>query len=408
VNKPTRSVVSLFSGCGGLDLGIAGGFNALSKSVGHTLKKTNNYTQINRRWVNLANTGFEIKFINDINPIALRSYKANIPVDEETKFDPRSIVDIVKCLNKKDDKSLIDGEVDLLLGGFPCQDFSLSGYMNGFRSHKTHDNKSPKNGRIPAYLSRGSLYNWMRKVIEIVRPKVFIAENVDSIKYLEGANDKIVKDLNKMANSGYEIFVKTLNAADYGVPQNRKRVFFVGYDKNMLNPSIKDNIRDYSPFPKPTHNSKSRLNGSSYNPYVTVKNALGYLNEPHIDKKRGLLDQNYYSKASLNNGAQGQTAVKDNRPSMTIRANHHGNIEFRRLEEQDGKKRRRLSIRECALLQTFPPEFNFVIPDKNIPGRFEVSMSKAYQLIGNAVPPLLGFHFATRLNEIWNKVFIKE
>ena len=107
MNKPTRSVVSLFSGCGGLDLGIAGGFNTLSKSVGHTLKKTNNYSQINRRWINLANTGFDIKFINDINPIALRSYKANIPVDEETKFDQRSIVDIVRWLNKKDDKSLI-------------------------------------------------------------------------------------------------------------------------------------------------------------------------------------------------------------------------------------------------------------------------------------------------------------
>ena len=92
---------------------------------------------------------------------------------------------------------------------------------------------------------------------------------------------------------------------------------------------------------------------------------------------------------------------------MTIRANHHGNIEFRRMNKENGKDRRRLSIRECALLQTFPPDFKFVIPDKNIPDRFEVSMSEAYKLIGNAVPPLLGYHFATRLNEIWDDIFVK-
>ena len=140
---------------------------------------------------------------------------------------------------------------------------------------------------------------------------------------------------------------------------------------------------------------------------MTVKDALGYLKEPNVDKGRGQLDQNYYSKASLNNGAQGQTAVKDNRPSTTIRANHHGNIEFRRMNEENAKDRRRLSIRECALLQTFPPEFKFVIPDKIIPDRFKVSMSEAYKLIGNAVPPLLGYHFATRLNEIWDDIFVK-
>ena len=408
MKKTTHSVISLFSGCGGLDLGITGGFKALNKSVGTSLKTKNSFIQINNRWLELGKTRFEIKFINDINKYAIRSYKANIPLDEETIIDQRSIVEIEKDLKKQENSSLIEGNCDLLLAGFPCQDFSPSGSRNGFNSNKTHDNKIPINGKIPAYLSRGSLYQWMRKVIEITRPKVFIAENVGSIKFLKVVNDKIVSDLSLMADSGYEIFVKTLNAADYGIPQFRNRIFFVGYHKEQLKESVKNEIRNFSPFPISTHKTKAQINGSNYNEHITAREAFAYLKEPNVISAYGISDQNYYSKASKNKGKQGQAAIAENTPSMTVRANHHGNIEFRRMVEKNGKRQRRLSIRECALLQSFPPDFNFVIPNKKLPNRYIVSMSEAYKLIGNAVPPLLGYHFAIRLNEIWNDIFPRQ
>ncbi|MDE6982421.1 MAG: DNA cytosine methyltransferase, partial [Lachnospiraceae bacterium] len=100
----------------------------------------------------------------------------------------------------------------------------------------------------------------------------------------------------------------------------------------------------------------------------------------------------------------------------TIRSEHHGNIEFRRLSKEHGGKHRtelkqglnerRLSVRECARIQTFPDEYQFVIPALN--GNKSVSGSEAYKIIGNAVPPLLGYHIAKRLEENWNLYFGEE
>ena len=111
---------------------------------------------------------------------------------------------------------------------------------------------------------------------------------------------------------------------------------------------------------------------------------------------------------------QGQTEINLNGIGPTIRSEHHGNIEFRRLSvEHGGKildelnvkklKERRLTPRECALIQTFPPNFDFVIPSNN--SRFFVSPSIAYKLIGNAVPPLLAYHIAKRLEILWELYF---
>lgn len=97
----------------------------------------------------------------------------------------------------------------------------------------------------------------------------------------------------------------------------------------------------------------------------------------------------------------------------TIRSEHHGNIEYRRLsaehggqhtdELKNGLKERRLTIRECARIQTFPDDYEFIISPKE--GNKGVSASDAYKLIGNAVPPLLGFHIAKRLENNWNLYF---
>ena len=110
---------------------------------------------------------------------------------------------------------------------------------------------------------------------------------------------------------------------------------------------------------------------------------------------------------------QGQTEVSLDGLGPTIRSEHHGNIEFRRLsvehggthfdELNQGLAERRLSVRECARIQTFPDDYQFILPKNN--EYKAVSSSEAYKIIGNAVPPLLAFHIAKRLEDNWEKYF---
>ena len=111
---------------------------------------------------------------------------------------------------------------------------------------------------------------------------------------------------------------------------------------------------------------------------------------------------------------QGQKEIDLDDIGPTIRSEHHGNIEYRRLSQANGGrieeelakglKERRLTPRECALIQTFPPDYDFVFRKKDS-SRFEVSPSSAYKLIGNAVPPLLAYHLAKRIESVWGLYF---
>jgi DNA (cytosine-5)-methyltransferase 1 len=106
---------------------------------------------------------------------------------------------------------------------------------------------------------------------------------------------------------------------------------------------------------------------------------------------------------------QGSSEISLTKPGPTIRAEHHGNIEYRRLSLEHGGKsteelslglsERRLTVRECARLQTFPDEYRFVIPKK-------LSQSDGYKLIGNAVPPLLAYRLAKQLEKVWDEIFL--
>ena len=112
---------------------------------------------------------------------------------------------------------------------------------------------------------------------------------------------------------------------------------------------------------------------------------------------------------------QGQKEIAMDSIGPTIRSEHHGNIEFRRLSlEHEGKQKdelarglmeRRLTPRECALIQTFPPNYQFVIPKDYSWKRFLVSASGAYKVIGNAVPPILAYHIAMRIQNLWSTYF---
>lgn len=133
-------------------------------------------------------------------------------------------MDLVK-LHKENKINIFPQNIDVVTGGFPCQDFSISGKRKGFNSDKSHNGKVLKDE--PSVESRGQLYMWMREVISIVQPKVFIAENVKGLTNLADAKEIIENDFSTICDGGYLVIpARVLLAAEYGVPQSRERVIF--------------------------------------------------------------------------------------------------------------------------------------------------------------------------------------
>jgi DNA (cytosine-5)-methyltransferase 1 len=322
-------VISLFSGCGGMDLGFCGDFN-----IGNSHYEKNPY---------------DILFSNDIIQKACDTYSHNFKHNAYC------------CDIKELDYSILP-KADIVIGGFPCQDFSLAGKRKGLNA------------------DRGRLYLEMKKVIEYINPMAFVAENVDGIRRNKAGDDTSALDviLDDFRSLGYNVVYRALNAADYGVPQNRVRIIIVGI-RNDLNKKMK--------YPLPTNGENSDK------PWVTAKDAIDDLWDM-IDKTSiANHTSRDYSKAKFYPGKtmQGNCRIKADRPAPTIRSEHHGNIEghYRTNKPEvpdDMAGWRRLSVRECARLQTFPDDFEF-----------PVSSSDAYKQIGNAVPPVLAWHIARAL-----------
>lgn len=324
-SKPLK-VISLFSGCGGMDLGFIGDFKFLNK-----------YYEKNP---------YEIVFSNDIISKACKTYEHNFKhkiVCEDIKNIPLELLP----------------DADIVIGGFPCQDFSLAGKRKGLSAE------------------RGQLYLQMKRVIDYCKPKAFVAENVDGIRKTSKGQDTTALDviINEFKNSGYIVKYKVLNAADYGVPQTRIRVIIIG---------IRNDLKHDILYPMPV-----RGNGT-YTPWMTSKEAIDDL----WDKLGSGIIANHsindYSKAKFYPGKkmQGNYCIVESKPSITIRSEHHGNIEghyktFNPDDPTNSKYWRRLSVRECARLQSFPDDFIF-----------PVSSSDAYKQIGNAVPPVLAWHIS--------------
>ena len=411
--KKCKKVLSLFSGCGGMDLGFEGGFDVLEGCVNKNMNPEWIQKSNRKGFIRLAPTEFETVFANDIRhgaKVAWENYFQSRGV--KAPFYSNSIVDLVKAA--KSGLFQFPKNIDVVTGGFPCQDFSLAGKRKGFNSHKSHHNKYVDVGE-PTVESRGMLYYSMREVIDIVKPKVFLAENVKGLLTLGDAKDIIQKDFASIGGNGYLVVeAKLLNAANYGVAQNRERVFFIGFLKEALNEGVEELIEFHDsslfPFPKPTHYLSEDRISNILLPNVTLDTVFNGLKEPEFEDKDP--SQKKYSKAKwMGKHCQGQTEVKLNSVSPTIRSEHHGNIEFRRLsfehggnikhELNQGLKERRLTVRECARIQTFPDDYEFVFNKNNI----SLSASEAYKLIGNAVPPLLAYNIAQRLQEIWNEIF---
>ena len=413
-------VLSLFSGCGGMDLGFEGDFHVLRKSINEQIHPEWLANANGNAWVKLPKTGFKTIFANDIFPAAKASWLPYFTRGGRNGvvFRTESIVDLVK--NHLTGDKRIFPEADIVTGGFPCQDFSVAGKRNGFNSHKAHHGGVLNSTDKPSEENRGKLYAWMRDVIDIVRPKVFIAENVKGLVSLADAKEIIERDFSSTGRSGYLVVnARVLRSQDYGVPQTRERILFIGFRKDILTKEAAKELTHssshsaFDPYPKPTHGDPKE--NSLFIPYVRTKDAFVGLKEPDAASDQA---QKLYSKAKwYGKHCQGQSEIKIFGLGPTIRSEHHGNIEFRRLSREHGGKNerelkaglkeRRLSVRECARIQTFPDEFEFVRGSSVMGEEFALSASDGYRVIGNAVPPLLAFHVAWRLKELWPKLFRK-
>lgn len=417
-DAPPRShrVLSLFSGCGGMDLGFEGHFIANRKCFAADDPRIER--SVSSDWVLLKKTDFVDVFANDILPeaeYAWTNYMSRFGYDPSI-YHCQSIVDLVKM--QRSGANIFPENIDVVLGGFPCQDFSVAGKRLGFNSLKDDYGKNRDAGK-PTEESRGKLYFWMKQVIDIVRPKIFIAENVKGLVNLGNVKDIIQQDFASADGDGYIVLApQVLHAGSFGVPESRERVIFIGIRKSALLPEALEALQaetvldDYNPYPRPTHACSAKEKGTPLLPMVTTYDVLKDLKEPDetVDES-----QKIYSKAKyLGNGSQGQTEIRLDGLGPTIRSEHHGNIEFRRLSAEHGGKHaaelqaglveRRLTPRECAMIQTFPPDYQFVIKRNNGRG-YSVSSSSAYKIIGNAVPPVLAFNIATRIQDLWTKYF---
>lgn len=399
-------MLSLFSGCGGMDIGFEGDFICLKKSINSSIHP-DWIKETLGDWVRVAPTIFNTVFANDIRPDAKAawvSYFGKRKNNANDIYHLDSIVNLVK--RAKIGEKVFPDDIDIVTGGFPCQDFSVAGKRLGFNSQKSHLGVE-LTGDEPSVENRGKLYMWMREVISLTNPKLFVAENVKGLTNLEDVKEIIEYDFSKAGNGGYIVVpAKVLYAPDYGVPQSRERVIFFGFKKSAMTEDAKKALtqavipEQYDPYPVKTHGEKLYHT-------VTCSDAFVGLSEPDESSD---ISQNKYSHAKyMGSHCQGQTEIKLDSVGPTIRSEHHGNIEFRRLsgehggkhigELKAGLKERRLSVRECARIQTFPDDYQFILKKTEL--NKSVSSSDAYKIIGNAVPCVLAYNIAKNIEEKW-------
>ncbi|HVY01175.1 MAG TPA: DNA cytosine methyltransferase [Candidatus Nanoarchaeia archaeon] len=300
--KPT--VVDLFCGAGGLSTGF-------------------------------KMAGFDVLLGVDHIPVFCQTFEKN---------DHKSICkDITKVSVDEIKEAIGNKEVDIVAGGPPCQGFSMAG---------RRDTKDPRN----------SLFMEFVRIVNGLKPKFFVMENVPGILTMKTANGELVHKiiLAEFKKIGYEVEYRKLHAAEYGVPQKRKRVVFIG---TKTNKQIK--------FPEPTHT----------NSYVPVSSVL--IPKDKVDKKffhtPKMIDGfNRRKKINAENGKGfGAQYLKLNEPSYTISARYWKDGADALVKYAEDEVRM-LTPEEAAAIQTFPIDYKWVGSKKEI-----------YMQIGNAVPCLL-------------------
>ena len=345
--QPMYKVLSLFSGMGGMDVGFAEQVIVHKNSVQEDYIESE-FLEV-EGFVNLKRLPFTTVFQNDILPEAKRVAELN---NWNHNFQLKDIRDLLK-------EEFSFPAADVITGGFPCQDFSHAGKRKGFDA------------------ARGTLYQSYVELVKRVKPIIFVAENVNGLLTMPGAPiNKIIADFTAV---GYEVKYQLIKCEEFGIPQTRWRVIIMGVRIDK-----KQNLSN-------DWNIISENRKTCY-----IRDYFKHLQEPNVASDPA---QQVYSKAARLEKGQGQKEVGLDEFAPTMRAEHHGNIEFRRVnggKNEQGLVERRLTVREAALIQTFPPNCKLTEPDK--------VTSKAYKPIGNAVPPLLAYIVARKVQQILGKI----
>ncbi|MFK4356500.1 DNA cytosine methyltransferase [Bacillus sp. RC92] len=338
-NSRKYNVLSLFSGCGGLDLGfeLAGLSAVLGDSI--ALEAFENKDTFNQ----LRHTGvFNTIYTNDIFKEAQESYKLNFSQDT---FQQLKDIRKIKTFPKS----------DIVLGGFPCPGFSEAG---------------------PRLIDddRNFLYIHFIRCLLQSQPEFFVAENVKGMMTL-GKGEVLKQIIEDFGSAGYNVQFKLLNSRDYGVPQLRERVFIIGVRKDI------DFIYEY---PEPTH-------GDGLLPYVTLKDAIGDLVEKPGPFFTGSYSTMYLSRNRKKNWDEQSFTIQASGRQAPL---HPGGPKMIKKGKDEWsliggeEQNRRLSVREIARIQTFPDWFEFS-DGNNLSASVNSRLDKIYKQIGNAVPVML-------------------
>lgn len=321
-------ICSFFSGAGGLDLGF-------------------------------QKAGFDCIWANEFDKEIWETYE----------YNHKSTILIKKSITEIDPSEL--PECDGIIGGPPCQSWSEAGALRGIND------------------KRGQLFFDFIRILKAKQPKFFLAENVSGM--LLPRHREALENIKKLfEDSGYNLSFSLLNASDYDVPQDRKRVFFVG---------IRKDFGTFFEFPTPTILSNQKTLKDAI--YDLKDNVIPALNNNLTNGQKCFVPNHEYMIGSFSTIYMSRNRVRSwNEPSFTIQAGGrhaplHPQAPKMKFIEQDirifvpGKEKlyRRLSIREIARIQTFPDDFIF----------FYRNLSAGYKMIGNAVPVNLAYHIASQI-----------
>lgn len=345
------NLLSLFSGCGGLDLGFE--LAGLKAVMGETVMEKA-FADKEVFDANIENNVFNTIYVNDIFDEARETYAQNagryIYMD---KSDIRKIKEFPKA--------------DIVLGGFPCPGFSEAG-------PRLVDDK------------RNFLYLHFIRCLMQSKPKIFVAENVKGMMTL-GKGEVFKQIVQDFSAAGYTIYHKLLNSAEYGVPQVRERVILVGVRNDL----------DYQyVHPEPTHG----YGVENLKEVVTLWDAIGDLENDPGDYFTGSYSTIFMSRNRKKKWSQ---------PSFTIQASgrqapiHPGGEPMVKIGKDqyafsDGEENnRRLSVKEIARIQTFPDWYEFSRGSSN--RNENAKLDLVYKQIGNAVPVRLALAVAEPIAE---------
>lgn len=329
-----KTLISLFSGAGGLDLGF-------------------------------HKAGFHTVVANEFDPKICPTFRANFPNVKLIEGDIRNI-----------SSDSFPKEVTGIIGGPPCQSWSEAGSLKGIED------------------ARGQLFYDYIRILQATRPMFFVAENVSGM--LASRNSEAVKNfLHLFDEAGYDVNLKMLNANDFDVAEDRDRVFYIGFRKDL-------GISDFE-YPKPLEH-KPTLRECIYD---LKDNAIPALDKNKTNGDKCIVPNHEYFIGTFSTIFMSRNRVRGwDEPGFTVQASGRQcqlHPQAPKMEKVSKNLQRfvlgqehlyrRMSVREVARVQSFPDDFQFIYTDVNY----------GYKMIGNAVPVNLAYHVAMAICEALKK-----